>query len=95
MCWKSDNGVIDTTLANFVAALERQYPQLSALREDQLDGSPWSCDFDLGAHHLVVSMSFSKAPEVGNLIHRLLSQHSLVIYDPQSDSAFIEDRLLA
>jgi hypothetical protein len=91
----TDDGVTDTTLASFVSALEQQYPQLSALRDEQLDNSPWSCDFDLGAHHLVICMTFSKAEEVGTFILGLLSKYSLVLYDPQSDRAFINDRQLA
>ncbi|WP_052001127.1 MULTISPECIES: hypothetical protein [Burkholderia] len=90
----TNEGVTDATLESFVAALERQYPQLSALQDDQLDDSPWSCDFDLGTHHLVISMTFSKAAEVGAFIHRLLRDHSLVVYDPQSDSAFVENQPL-
>lgn len=89
-----DDGEDDATLARFVAALENRYPPLSALSDDQIDDSPWSCDFDLGARHLIVCMSFSKAEEVGAFILRLLSTHSLVLYDPQSDQAFLGDRAL-
>jgi hypothetical protein len=89
-----DEGADDATLSQFVAALESRYPQLSALRDDQIDESPWSCDFDLGARHLIVCMAFSKAEEAGAFILQLLSTHSLVLYDPQSDQAFLGDRTL-
>lgn len=89
-----NEGAADATLAQFAAALESRYPQLSALRDDQIDDSPWSCDFDFGARHLIVSMSFSKAEEVGAYILQLLNTHALVLYDPQSDQAFLGDRAL-
>lgn len=89
-----DEGADDATLAQFTAALESRYPQLSALRDDQIDDSPWSCDFDCGPRHLIVSMSFSRAEEVGAYILQLLNTHALVLYDPQSDQAFLGDRAL-
>ena len=85
----------DATLQSFVSALERRYPQLSALQAERLDDSPWACDFEQGSRHLIVCMSFRRAEEVGAFIQQLLHTHSIVLYDPQADQAFIDDQPLA
>lgn len=91
---RADSGTESPELAQFVRALAFRYPSLGALDDAELDGSPWSSDFDQGPTHLIVCMTFSRAAEVGQLIWELLQRFPLVVYDPQADEAFFgSDRL--
>lgn len=55
---RADLGAESPMLAQFVRALELRYPSLANLEDNELDGSPWSADFDQGPTHLVVCMTF-------------------------------------
>ncbi|RZQ51297.1 hypothetical protein C1E23_20260 [Pseudoalteromonas phenolica] len=76
-------------LKSFISALETKYPCIDRLSDDEIDESPWSCDFDKGDGHIIVSMVFSRASEVGNFVWGLLEQHELIVFDPQADKAYI------
>lgn len=76
-------------LKSFISALENQYPCIETISEDKVDNSPWSCGFDRGNGHIIVSMVFSRAPEVGNFIWGLLERHELIVFDPQADKAYL------
>lgn len=78
-----------SALQSFVSALENKYPCIDSLSDDEIDDSPWSCDFDKGEGHIIVSMVFSRASEVGNFIWELLEQYELIVFDPQADKAYI------
>ncbi|MCZ0867258.1 hypothetical protein O0V09_18835 [Dasania sp. GY-19] len=78
-----------TAFDSFVASLEKEYPCLDSLSDDEVDDSPWSCGFDKGDGHIIVSMVFSKAAETGNYIWGLLEQNELIVYDPQADKAYL------
>lgn len=91
---RADSGAESPVLAQFVRALELRYPSLAALEDAELDGSPWSSEFDRGPTHLIVCIAFSRAAEVGQFIWELLQKFPLVVYDPQADEAFFgTDRL--
>jgi len=85
---EADHSEASSVLAEFVRNLELRYPALSTLDDGEVDGSPWSSEFDQGPTHLIVSMAFSRAPEVGQYIWELLQKFPLVVYDPQADEAF-------
>jgi hypothetical protein len=85
---RGDHAEENQLLAEFVRSLELRYPPLSALSDDEVDDSPWSSEFDCGPTHLIVSMAFSKAPEVGQYIWDLLQKFPLIVYDPQADEVF-------
>ncbi|WP_221801521.1 hypothetical protein [Oceanobacter mangrovi] len=76
-------------LKSFVAALESKYPCIDTLSDEEVDNSPWSCSFDKGEGHIIVSMVFSRASEVGNFVWSLLEQHELIVFDPQADKAYL------
>ena len=76
-------------LKSFISALENEYPCIDTLSDDEVDESPWSCGFDKGEGHIIVSMVFSRAPEVGDFVSGLLEQHELIVYDPQADKAYL------
>ncbi|WP_052737547.1 hypothetical protein [Grimontia sp. AD028] len=76
-------------LKSFISALENEYPCIDTLSDDEVDDSPWSCGFDKSEGHIIVSMVFSRAPEVGNFVWSLLEQHELIVFDPQADKAYI------
>ncbi|KDN26938.1 hypothetical protein VFDL14_18545 [Vibrio fortis] len=77
------------TLNSFMSALENEYPCIDTLSDDEVDDSPWSCGFDKGEGHIIVSMVFNRASEVGNFVWSLLEQHELIVFDPQTDKAYI------
>lgn len=81
-------------LKSFISALENEYPCIDTLSDDEVDDSPWSCGFDKGEGHIIVSMVFSRAPEVGNFVCSLLEQHELIVFDPQADKAYIGNKEL-
>lgn len=76
-------------LKSFISALESAYPCLDGLSADEVDESPWSCGFDKGEGHIIVSMVFSRASEVGHFVWGLLEQYELIVFDPQADKAYI------
>jgi hypothetical protein len=76
-------------LKSFVSALEKEYPCIDTLNDDVVDESPWSCGFDKGEGHIIVSMVFSRASEVGDFVWGLLEQYELIVFDPQADKAYI------
>ncbi|WP_447895380.1 hypothetical protein [Vreelandella sp. GE22] len=75
-------------LKSFISTLEGQYPCIDKLSDDEVDNSPWSCGFDKSDGHIIVSMVFSRASEVGNFIWALLERHELIVFDPQADKAY-------
>ncbi|EGL54887.1 hypothetical protein MAMP_01881 [Methylophaga aminisulfidivorans MP] len=76
-------------LTSFISALEKEYPCIDTLNDDEVDESPWSCGFDKEEGHIIVSMVFSRASEVGNFVWGLLERHELIVFDPQADKAYI------
>ncbi|WP_413663472.1 hypothetical protein ACG1BZ_20715 [Microbulbifer sp. CNSA002] len=76
-------------LKSFISALENEYPCIDTLSDDEVDNSPWLCGFDKGEGHIIVSMVFSRASEVGKFVWSLLEQHELIVFDPQADRAYI------
>lgn len=76
-------------LKSFVSALENEYPCIDTLSDNEVDDSPWSCGLDKGEGHIIVSIVFSRASEVGNFVWGLLEQHELIVFDPQADKAYI------
>jgi hypothetical protein len=81
-------------LKSFISALEGKYPCIDTLDDDEVDNSPWSCGFDKGDGHIIVSMVFSRASEVGNFVWELLERHELIVFDPQADKAYLGDNEL-
>ncbi len=73
---------------NFVQDLTKTYPQLNDWPEDDIDNCPWSNDFDISEGHVIISMSFSRAEEISNLIIQLATKYGLVGIDPQSGAIF-------
>jgi len=60
------------SLETFMSKLQKKYPDLDSLSEEQVDSSHWACGLSKGAGFIIVSMSFSRAAEVGNYICALL-----------------------
>ncbi len=83
-----------TALKSFITALENEYPCIDTLSDDEVDNSPWSCGFDKGEGHIIVSMVFSRASEVGNFVWGLLDQHEIIVFDPQADKAYLGNKEL-
>jgi hypothetical protein len=69
-------------LLEFAGELVARYPRLEDLTDPA--GSPWSMSPDATPERVILSMGFSRAPEVSPDILRLASQHGLVCYDPQA-----------
>jgi hypothetical protein len=76
-------------LKSFIFVLENKYPRIDTLTDDEVDDSPWSCCFDKGEGHIIVSIVYSRASEVGDFIWGLLEQYQLIVFDPQADKAYI------
>lgn len=76
-------------LKSFISALENEYPCIDTLSDKEVDDSPWSCGFDKGEGHIIVSMVFSRVSEVGSFVWSLLEQYELIVFDPQADKAYI------
>lgn len=79
----------DKNFTNFAQELEYKYPQISSYSDNDVDDCPWSCDFDIGKGHLIVSMVYSRSQEIGNYIWELLQKNQVIVFDPQIDKAYL------
>ncbi len=76
-------------LMQFTSALELRFPQLSHGSAETAGNHHWTADFHQSEGWLIVSIAVHAAEEVGAYIWELLQQHHLVVYDPQSDRAYL------
>ena len=85
-CWRSAShveGEVDERIAAFYAELSARFPP------DSPD-SPWMAGLDAGIDHMVMNLSWSASstPAIA-VIQDLAAKHRLVIFDPQSDDAYL------
>lgn len=76
-------------LSKFIQALESRYPQTATDETASDYESPWAASALKSEGCFIVSMGTHAAEEVGGYIWELQQQYYLVVYDPQSDRAFI------
>lgn len=67
-------------LLGFLRDVQAVYPDLTV---ETMETSPWSSPIYVSAEGVVVSISGSRAPEVGPVLWRLAAQHGLTCFDPQ------------
>lgn len=73
----------DPRVAAFRAALASRYPDLDAVPEAELDGSPWACGPEGSDRYVIMNLRWSAEDAVLHVIAGLAAEHGLVLYDPQ------------
>ena len=85
-CWRSaahTEGEVDERIAAFHEALVNRFPP------DTPD-SPWMAALDIGIDHVIMNLSWSaRSTPVIEAIQHLAVEHRLVLFDPQSDDAYL------
>jgi len=81
----------DETLRAFCATLSARYPQLADLDDDEVDDTPWACDFFPEYAMVHLAMRWSVEPPVLTFIHDAAAQHGLTVYNPQQDECVHAD----
>jgi hypothetical protein len=83
-CWRSAahaEGEVDDRIAAFYEALVTRFPPGSP-------DSPWMAAVDAGIDHVNLSWSERSAPSI-EAIQDLAAEHRLVLFDPQSEDAYL------
>jgi hypothetical protein len=81
----------DDRLAQFVAALSAQWPDIDALPESEVDSSPWSSGFEVSPAHVVIAMRFSAADAVVEFCSATALSLGLYVFDPQDGTLYSPD----
>ncbi len=81
------------SVAEFVAALTAQYPQIDDVPEDKIDACPWTVEFDLSKGHATMPIMWSRVDDVAPFVMELAEKHGLVCYDPQARKVYLPSRL--
>ncbi|MGA3295739.1 MAG: hypothetical protein ABSE45_17375 [Candidatus Acidiferrales bacterium] len=67
----------------FYRELTQRYPELDDLPEEEVDNCPWSARLDRSAHHVIMTVVWSRADEIRSVVLDLAGKHSLLLFDPQ------------
>lgn len=79
-------GELDERIVGFYEDLRTVYPDFPPYD----DSTPWSSTpLDTGIDHVVMTIRFSAENAMVDLIQRLATKHSLVLYDPQDDTVHL------
>ncbi|PQO25999.1 hypothetical protein C5Y96_21345 [Blastopirellula marina] len=78
----------------FQRELEEKYPQLDTLPDDQLDASPWSCEFGPEGPTLTLSYAWSRAEEIAHVVFDLAMKHNLAVFDFNSELIYMPPGLM-
>ena len=85
-CWRSAahaEGEVDQRIAAFYEELCTQFPPGSP-------DSPWIAALDVGIDHVIMNLSWSaRSTSAIEVIQDLAAEHRLVIFDPQSQHAYL------
>jgi hypothetical protein len=81
----------DDRVAQFVAALSAQWPDIDALPESEVDSSPWSSGFEVSPAHVVIAMRFSAADAVVEFCSATALSLGLYVFDPQDGTLYSPD----
>ena len=76
-------------LSKFIHALESRYPETITSETASDYESPWTASALKTEGCFIVHMAMHAADEVGSYIWELQQQYYLVVYDPQSDRAYV------
>jgi hypothetical protein len=76
-------GEVDDRIAAFYEALVTRFPPGSP-------DSPWMAAVDAGIDHVIMNLSWSeRSTPVIEAIQDLAAEHRLVLFDPQSEDAYL------
>jgi hypothetical protein len=85
-CWRSAahaEGEVDERIAGFYDALRKRFPPYSP-------DSPWMGPLDVGIDHVIMNLSWSaRSTPAIEAIQELAAEHRLVLWDPQSQDAYL------
>ncbi|TBR40440.1 MULTISPECIES: hypothetical protein [Dyella] len=75
------------SVAAFYRDLVAIHPDLDDASEDDVDAAanPWSYPMERSDAYVIVSCQMSKVGQVEDLVNRLVKEHGLALYDPQSE----------
>lgn len=91
---RSDLVEAHPSVSAFYDELVLKHPEIDDVPEERIDDHdycPWSCAIDRSPGHVIVACVWSKADDVGALIHDLATKHGLAMYDPQSERVTYPD----
>ena len=84
-----DEGELDERVVAFYEELRARFPD----RPPRDEPSPWMSMLEAGIDHVIMHRSLTpySTPAI-TAIQELAAAHGLVIWDPQSDDAYLPDR---
>lgn len=75
----------DPRVTSFVADLINQFPDVN---EDSEDDCVWTDELEISPGHCLMHIQWSHTEAVMEVVRRLVRQHGLICYDPQSSRVF-------
>ena len=78
----------DDRVAQFVASLSAQWPDVDTLPESELDASPWSGGFEVSPGHVLLTMRFSAPDAVLDFCLTTALGLGLNVFDPQDGTLY-------
>jgi hypothetical protein len=77
----------DGRVPGFAQELLGRFPALESLADEGLEASPWSMSPEVSASHVVMTIRWSRAQEMAELVLGLAAARGLVCFDPQASVA--------
>jgi hypothetical protein len=74
----------DGRVPGFVQELLGRFPALEGLAAEDLEASPWDVTPEVSASHVIMTISWSRAQEVAEIVLGLAATRGLVCFDPQA-----------
>ena len=76
---------VDARVRGFAQEMLGRFPALESLADEEMEISPWSMTPEVSASHVIMTISWSRAPEVAEFVLGLAARQGLVCFDPQAD----------
>lgn len=84
LCDEDLAGVVPSDrVSAFYRALTATYPEIDTVPDEDIDAGPWTAALDVSPGHVIMSITWSRAEEVGSAVRKLAREHGLVCFDPQ------------
>jgi hypothetical protein len=86
------------SVAAFYDDLTRRWPEIDTVPEEEIDNKdycPWSCALNRSGMAVVMPCVWSMAEDVEAFVRGLATKHGLVLFDPQSGTVSLPEKLKA
>ncbi len=83
-------------VAAFYDELTERWPEIDAVPDEEIDSvrhCPWSCALNRSGMAVVMSCVWPMAEEVAAFVANLAEKHGLVLFDPQTGTLLLPERL--